>query len=355
MTKPVLKQSGGMIYMRGGTSAAPVLKQNEFTATRDIPVQSKLVSKFNPKPLAPEAEEEEAENTGKGGYGNRSVLDDTTRVGQHAYVWEDFGEKGQQADTEKGSGKVIKAPPPLPSREEVIVEYEKLKQSYINEGEYLKNEAESRARGMIEKAQAELRAMYIDAEREAVNTQIEAEKQAAEMMERSRAEGYADGYDDGNTKGYREGLGKCKAALKELAVLLDEVPKAKDEIYKEYEHDLFDLVFTICSKVTEDSLKQKDKNVIQKMLKTGAKQFRNAEFVRVSISKLDADETAEADLELLKRCFRDEQTIEIEILKDAARGTVIIEDDKGSVDMSMKTQLEMIEMLGKGKFRNTKP
>jgi flagellar biosynthesis/type III secretory pathway protein FliH len=178
----------------------------------------------------------------------------------------------------------------------------------------------------------------------------------AEALESGRRDGYELGHSEGLKRGYEDGydkaLNKCKDTLNTLLSMVSAIKSHKEEFFREYENKLFDTVFAIANKVTVNSLKQKDKLVIQKMLRETAKNFRTSQFVKVKLAKLDVDDIVDSDLEVLKTIFRPNQHVEFEVLKEGERGTVIVSDDSVKIDASAMTQLKLIEDLGKGKFKN---
>lgn len=224
-------------------------------------------------------------------------------------------------------------------------EYERLKQGYIEEGERQLNEARVKAADIVEDAEIHAQMLKEDAEKECVAIRKKAE-------EEGYTAGFAAGEKPGYDEGYSQGLKKCKDTLAELTEILSRLPAEKDAIFREYENQLFDLIFTISNKVTAGCLKQKDKAVISKMLREAARGFRNSAFIKVSLSKLDVDETANAELDDLARVFGEGRNVEFEILKDAPAGTLILDNGSDIADAGIPTQLMMIENLGKGKFRN---
>jgi flagellar assembly protein FliH len=239
--------------------------------------------------------------------------------------------------------------PPPPTREEIFAEQDKILRKARSEAEKIISDAEKTARETILSAQKEVKDLYSGCEEDCTAMRTEA-------LESGRSDGYELGHSEGLKKGYDEGydkaLNKCKSTLHELLSMINSIKLHKEEYFREYENKLFDTIFTIADKVTVNSLKQKDKSVIQKMLRETAKNFRASEFVKVKLSKIDADEIVDADLETLRAIFRPTQHVEFEILKDGERGTVIVSDDSVEIDASAMTQLKLIENLGKGKFKN---
>jgi flagellar biosynthesis/type III secretory pathway protein FliH len=190
------------------------------------------------------------------------------------------------------------------------------------------------------------------------------EQDCSKIRATAEKKGYNDGFKSGEKPGYDAGFeagkAECKAALSELTAILNGLNPEKEKIFKEYENQLFDLIFTISNKITVGSLNQKDKSVISKMLKEAAKSFRGSDFIKVSLSKFDIEESSNVDLEDLKRILGagsansagEKRHIEFEILKDAPKGTLILDNGSEITDAGISTQLKMIENLGKGKFKN---
>jgi len=234
-------------------------------------------------------------------------------------------------------------------RKEIIREYDALRQQYISEGEKARFDAQEWAQRLIETTENDIRKLYAKNEKDCAALRKSAEEDGFN-------EGYDRGFSEGSEKGYNEGyskaLRKCKDTLEELMGTLDLIDKERERYFTEYESKLFDTIFTIANKITVDSLKQKDKAVITKMLKEAAKGFRNSEYVKVTLSKLDTEQLGAAGLDILKEAFRDNQLIEFEVVKDAPSGTLILDNGSEITDAGVATQLMMIEKLGKGKFRD---
>ena len=233
--------------------------------------------------------------------------------------------------------------------------------------EQLREECDRQCLERIAKAEEVAAAITANAEKKAKAVTDAAEKAAKQMTDSLEAEcavareearrlGYADGNAAGEESGYaageQRGYDVCKETLTELCAMLTAIPREKEQIFKEHEAKLFDLIFTICNKVTAKSLTQKDKSVIANMLKEAAKGFRNSNYIKVSLSKHDIDESANVDLEDLAQIFGDAQQVEFEVLKDAPKGTLILDNGSEITDAGIDTQLKMIKSLGEGKFKN---
>lgn len=233
-------------------------------------------------------------------------------------------------------------------RAQLIAEYEQLRMKYEKQSEDYVLRAKEKAAEIYEKTKEKAHGII-----------AEARAEGEEIRKTAHADGMKQGYDDGYKQGYDEGyvnaLKKCRETLMELKETAEAVDARKAEIFLEYEHALFDTIFEIAQKITLDSLKQKDKAVITKMLREAGKRFRNSKNVKITLSKLDISERAQLDEELLRDIFRNTQNIEIELNPEAPQGTLIIDNGVEITDAGVQTQLMMIEQLGKGKYRDKTP
>ena len=233
-------------------------------------------------------------------------------------------------------------------REKLLAEYEQLRQKYEKESEEYILHAKEKAAEVYEKTR-EIAHRTID----------EAKAECETLKNEAISDGMKQGYDDGYKKGYDEGyvnaLKKCKDTLLELKQLSEDIVAHKSQIYLDYEHALFDVIFDIAQKITIDSLKQKDKAVIMKMLKEAGKRFRGSKNVKITLSGLDISDVSEVDESILEEVFKGGSNIEFEILQDAPSGTLIIDNGTEITDAGVMTQLKMIEQLGKGRYRDKAP
>ena len=304
----IIKGGYGYSYPRGEDSEPPVMKT--------------VYGAQNPAPQPHNKEEEEdiRQNVLSGQEPPRNTQEESESVDEEAHRLE---------------------------REKLTAEYEAMRDRYEKEAERFVLRAKEKAAEIYEKTK-EI----------AVQTIEDAKAEAEEIKKRADAEGRQLGYDEGLKQGYDDGyvkaLKKCKDSLMELKALSEEISAGKEEIFKQNERQLFDTIFEIAQKITVDSLKQKDKAVITKMIREAGKKYRNSKNVRLMLSQLDVSEEAEIDSELLEQVFRNCSNVEIEILKDAPEGTLIIDDGSEITDAGISTQLKMIEQLGRGKYRDKK-
>lgn len=215
-------------------------------------------------------------------------------------------------------------------------EIEKVKQHYRAEGEKALADARERAQKILS-----------DTEKQAQDYAAKAKEQAEAIFEKSKADGFAKGHEDG----YAAGLDKCHDMLTELKKLSEQMVSDKAELFDSYEVEIFDTVMEIVNRITLNSLGQKDKAVVRKTIKEAGKSFRGSEYVKLTLSKTDVSEEMAADTDYFKKLFTNVKNVEVEVLKDAPGGTVIIDNGSEITDAGIQTQLKMIEELGRGKYR----
>lgn len=221
-------------------------------------------------------------------------------------------------------------------RQELEQEKEKITGFYRAEGEKALTEARERAQKILS-----------DTEQQAQDYAAKAKAQAEAIFEQSKVDGFAKGHEDG----YAAGLDKCRDMLAELKKLSEQMVSDKAELFDGYEVEIFDTVMEIVNRITLNSLGQKDKAVVRKTIKEAGKRFRGSEYVKLTLSKTDVSEEMAADTDYFKKLFTNVKNVEVEVLKDAPSGTVIIDNGSEITDAGIQTQLKMIEELGRGKYR----
>lgn len=196
-----------------------------------------------------------------------------------------------------------------------------------------------------------------------------AEKTANEIVENAKAEalqiqkqasdeGFKEGFELGKSEGFSEGKAQVSAEMQEhfdsLEKLLSEINENKSNLFEKYENDLIETIFEISQKIVLDSLNDSDKDIIRKTVKNAAKHFRTSQYLKISLCNNEYNRELASDEEFLKEIAGNIPNIEIELLKDAEIGTVILDNGNGITDASISVQLKMIEELGKGRFKSSK-
>lgn len=224
--------------------------------------------------------------------------------------------------------------------EELRRELAALKEQYIEQGKEVILEAKRRAEGIVQNAEQQASGIVSDAERSRDDVFIKA-----------RAEGFE--------QGKKDGVAACLAAgqsvLDEARAYSDLINENKTELFERYEKEIYETVMEIANKVTLGSMAVKDGTAAKKLIKKAAKEFRNSQLIRITLDENGATTELAGDYEYLKELCTGAEHIEVELLKDAEPGTVIVDNGEEITDAGIQTQLRMIRELGDGKFRSSTP
>ena len=228
----------------------------------------------------------------------------------------------------------------LDERERVLTqqkqELDALKERYVQQGKEVILEAQRRADSIISAAKDNADQIIADAETNRDSVYIKA-----------KAEGFA--------QGQKDGTDACLAAgrdiLDEAKAYADKINSEKEQLFADYEKDIYDAVMQIAKKVTLDSITAKDSAAIKRLIKKAAKEFRNSDRIKITLKENGANEELIADYEYLKELCGGIQYVDVELLPEAEEGTVIVDNGSEIVDAGIQTQLRMIQELGDGKFK----
>lgn len=238
-------------------------------------------------------------------------------------------------------------------------ELDALRAQYRMDGEQYAEEMRLKTSKEFAAAKAQADKIVEDAENKSHDILAAAESRVRAAEEDGRKQGYdsayKDGYGKGSEDGYTHGLNQCRAALRDLQSLCQNIEKERNELMAENRRAIFDLSMGIAQKITMTVLSQKDKSALQRMITNAAKEFRKAKRVKVTLSRLDLSDDVETDLNTFEKCFSPTTEVEFEVLEDGEKGTLQIETDTEILDAGVSTQLKMIEELGSGKYRDKEP
>lgn len=215
-----------------------------------------------------------------------------------------------------------------------------LKEQYIEQGKEVILEAKRRAEGIVQ-----------NAEQQAAEIVSDAEQNRDDVFIKARAEGFE--------QGKKDGVAACLAAgqgvLDEAREFSDNINAQKAELFERYEKEIYETVMEIANKVTLDSMSVKDGTAAKKLIKKAAKEFRNSQLIRITLDGNGASTELAGDYEYLKELCAGADHVEVELLKDAEVGTVIVDNGEEITDAGIQTQLKMIKDIGDGKFRTSTP
>ena len=221
--------------------------------------------------------------------------------------------------------------------EELETQLAALKEQYIEQGKEVILEAKRRAENLVQNAQNEAAEIVRDAKTNREGVFIKA-----------RAEGFEQGKKDAVAAVVAQG----QDVLDEARTFAERINSEKAELFAGYEKEIYETVMEIANKVTLGSMSVKDGTAAKKLIKKAAKEFRNAQLIRITLDENGATTELAGDYEYLRELCGGVPHVEVELIADAAPGTVIVDNGEEITDAGINTQLKMIRELGSGKFKS---
>lgn len=174
-----------------------------------------------------------------------------------------------------------------------------------------------------------------------------ASKLEEEILSRAKLEAQKlteEAYQVGLEQGRAEMLNKLQSKLDDLTALLDRIDDKQREIIDGSENDLRLLVTDIVSKVFGKELAEDDKALVG-MVKRALSNYKNTDWVKITVSQTDAQTSCITDKKLLAELLDVSGSIEVETMKDAASGLCIVETPSGIADASLQTQISSLKQI----------
>ena len=228
----------------------------------------------------------------------------------------------------------------LDEREQKLAQEEKsledMKTRCVEQGKQVILEAKRRADALVSTANDNAAQIISDAEANRDSVFIKAK---------------AEGFEQGQKDGKEACLAAGRDILEEARSYAEKINSEKEQLFAGYEKEIYDTVMAIAKKVSLDSITSKDSAAVKRLIKKAAKEFRNSERIKITLSDNGANEELTADYEYLKELCGGIQYVDVELLPEAEPGTVIVDNGSEIVDAGIQTQLRMIQELGSGKFR----
>lgn len=216
----------------------------------------------------------------------------------------------------------------------------KIKEIYIQE-------AEIEYEKIISKAETEYEKIIEGAKEQHESMINAAYDRAREITDESKEngfnEGYNTGYNNGYEKGYIEGKTVSDKLIKDSLTIKEEYICKRNNLLKDLEEDIIDLVVNIYEKVINEKTEE-DSEIIISLVLNGIRNLDLTEKLTIISSKEDYDILQMSkDLILSKASMISELNIRYDISLD--KGDCILETSKGNIDVSIKNQLEEVKEL----------
>ncbi len=191
---------------------------------------------------------------------------------------------------------------------------------------------------VIEKAKGEAANITAEAKASSMSLMDKTKKECVMLKEQAKKEGYNEGFGEGK----EQSLDKYKKCIDAAGKLLSEINARKEAYYISNEEELRETVFALVNKIVRTELKTNPK-VIENIMAEAAKNFRNSDYLKITLAEDKITERFRTDEKLLKEIIPFIPEIELELDSDAEEGTVIEDDGSQIVDAGVPTQLEFLK------------
>ncbi len=177
---------------------------------------------------------------------------------------------------------------------------------------------------------------------------MDAQELKEEALEKGRKEGYEVGYEEGRTEAYRElreaEEKRTNEFFDELKRIVSDASAEKEKILMDYKSSLIDIAVSVAEKVVQVSLKTSGE-IIERMILSATERLASKEWVKIYISKTDAELMMEADVDLLQALSNLSDNIQVIPMEKEGQGVCIIEFPDEIIDASANTQVENIREI----------
>ena len=197
-----------------------------------------------------------------------------------------------------------------------------------NEAAQILEEADEDAKQKLDLAQNSADAIVSDAY-----------DQAKGIMEQAKVEGYQDGYN----RGVEDSQEIAKQIVDEALAIKNDWIAMRESVLRESENEMIALVIEAIEKVVENRV-ETDTSLIESLIKQGINRVTKSHLVSIRVSNEDYNHA----LSIKPMIIASSDKIEdLEIKRDPTltNGSCIIDTDSGSIDSSIKTQVEQIKSL----------
>lgn len=195
---------------------------------------------------------------------------------------------------------------------------------------------------ILEEAHQQAETMIAEARSAAMHYLRQAENDNAIAAEKARKAGYTDGF----ASGKKESLAKCETYLKAAAGFLDEINSRKEAYYISNREEMKETVLELVKKITLQEIKT-DPTIIEGIIAQAAKNFRNSDYVKISLANGEVAQKLRTDANFVKELIPFIPDIEIEVLNEAEDNTVILDNGSEIIDASVPTQLDFLREIVK--------
>lgn len=193
---------------------------------------------------------------------------------------------------------------------------------------------------VLEDGRNEAAAISAKAKADTMAIMEKAKRECAILKEQAKKEGHDEGFADGR----KESLEKYEKYIDASGRLLSEINSRKEAYYVSTEEEMRQTVFELVNKIVRTELKI-NPQVIEGLIAEAAKNFRNSDYVKITLAEDGITERFRTDEKLIKDIIPFIPEVEIELDEDAEEGTVIVDNGSEIVDAGVPTQLEFLKEI----------
>jgi flagellar assembly protein FliH len=195
-----------------------------------------------------------------------------------------------------------------------------------DQAQILKSDAQRDADEILKKAQSD-----------ALKIVAEAHTEESKIKEDARK----NGYDEGRESGYKDGSAEAGRLVDRMHNILDAVMQRREEILRETETQIVELVILMTRKVVK-IISDNQKSVIMSNVLAALKKMKGRGDVTLRVNLEDVKLTTEHIDDFIKRV---ENIKGITVLEDSSveKGGCIVETDFGAIDARISSQLNELE------------
>lgn len=246
-----------------------------------------------------------------------------------------------------------------PTAEDLRKEAELYKKNWEQEKQRMLKEAQDSADAIVKRAED---AAFAEVKRQTDQAQIlktDAQAAADELIKKAKeeaqkiiADAHAEeerihnaskktGYDEGHEEGFKVGNAEAERLVERLHKMIDGVMMRREEILRDTETQIVQLVILITRKVVK-IISENQKNVIMSNVLSALKKVKGRGDVLLRVNLEDVKLTTEHVGEFIKRV---ESVKGITVVEDSTveKGGCIVETDFGAIDARISSQLNELE------------
>lgn len=193
---------------------------------------------------------------------------------------------------------------------------------------------------ILEDGRSEAAAISAKAKADTMAIMEKAKRECAILKEQAKKEGYDEGFADGR----KESLEKYEKYIDASGRLLSEINSRKEAYYVSAEEEMRQTVFELVNRIVRTELKI-NPQVVDGLIADAAKNFRNSDYVKITLAEDGITERFRTDEKLIKEIIPFIPEVEIELDEDAEEGTIIVDNGSEIVDAGVPTQLEFLKEI----------